>query len=149
MSRVEIAEGRSSSDLVLDMSFKVCATEAEVLPIVFMDIFDVVDFVVSISFTLLGWELAIPRISRGTRARFLVPPAMAYGSTGRLPKIPPDAALEFEVQLIDYFDPEGALKNPMAPVTWTPIRTHDPFLCASMMSVCRAVELTPREVLDQ
>lgn len=53
-----------------------------------------------------GWEFAILRMTRGSRARFMVPPSLAYGRSGRLPKIPPNTPLEFEVQLIDYFEPE-------------------------------------------
>lgn len=45
------------------------------------------------------WSQALPRMKVGGRARFVCPPEMAYGREGRPPKIPPNAALTFDVQL--------------------------------------------------
>lgn len=50
--------------------------------------------------------MAIKRMGRGSRARFVVPSELAYGKAGRLPKVPPDTPLEFDVQLIDFYEPE-------------------------------------------
>ncbi|NNN05747.1 MAG: hypothetical protein HKL90_07585 [Elusimicrobia bacterium] len=45
------------------------------------------------------WSQALPRMKAGGRARFVCPPEMAYGREGRPPKIPPNAALTFDVEL--------------------------------------------------
>lgn len=39
------------------------------------------------------------------RGRFAVPSTLAYGDEGRYPFIPPKAALQFTVQLIDFWEP--------------------------------------------
>jgi FKBP-type peptidyl-prolyl cis-trans isomerase len=54
-----------------------------------------------------GFEYAVPQLTRGTRARFRIPSELAYGAAGRLPKIPPHTPLEFEVQIIDFYDPDS------------------------------------------
>ena len=54
-----------------------------------------------------GMEFAVAQLTRGCRARFRVPPELAYGAAGRLPKVPPNTPLEFEVQIIDFFSPDG------------------------------------------
>ncbi|KAA0146336.1 hypothetical protein FNF29_08109 [Cafeteria roenbergensis] len=53
-----------------------------------------------------GMEFAVAQLTRGCRARFRVPPELAYGAAGRLPKVPPNTPLEFEVQIIDFFSPD-------------------------------------------
>lgn len=43
-------------------------------------------------------------MSRGQRAQFTVPAVLAYGAEGLFPVVPPNAAIKYEVQLIDFFD---------------------------------------------
>lgn len=48
-------------------------------------------------------------MSKGQRAQFTVPAELAYGVEGRPPVIPPNTPLTFEVELIDFFEPDVEL----------------------------------------
>ena len=48
-----------------------------------------------------GWDLALEGMKIGTKARLIIPPVLAYGKRGSGPKIPPDATLCFEVELME------------------------------------------------
>lgn len=45
-----------------------------------------------------GFDMAVRKMSRGMRARFAVPAHLGYGSEGRMPLIPPDTPLVFDVR---------------------------------------------------
>jgi FKBP-type peptidyl-prolyl cis-trans isomerase len=47
-----------------------------------------------------GWEEAIPGMKAGETRKLTVPPELGYGKSGRPPKIPPNATLIFEVELV-------------------------------------------------
>lgn len=47
-----------------------------------------------------GWNHGIVGMNIGERRKLVVPPKLAYGPEGCLPKIPPDATLEFDIFLI-------------------------------------------------
>ena len=53
-----------------------------------------------------GLEYACTQLTRGARARVRIPPELAYGAAGRLPKIPPHSALDFDLQIIDFYTPD-------------------------------------------
>jgi FKBP-type peptidyl-prolyl cis-trans isomerase len=48
-----------------------------------------------------GWDEAVPGMKVGEIRKLTIPPEMAYGAEGRPPKIPADATLIFEVELVD------------------------------------------------
>jgi len=47
-----------------------------------------------------GWDLGIKTMKKGENAIFTIPPELAYGETGSPPTIPPNATLQFDVELI-------------------------------------------------
>jgi FKBP-type peptidyl-prolyl cis-trans isomerase FklB len=57
-----------------------------------------------VSFTvdkvIRGWQDVIPRMHVGDRWKVVIPPQLAYGETGALPRIGPNEALLFEIQLL-------------------------------------------------
>lgn len=57
-------------------------------------------FVLGTGQVLKGWDEAFALFSKGTKARIIVPPHLAYGKKGKDP-IPPRETLIFDVELID------------------------------------------------
>lgn len=46
------------------------------------------------------WTTALTRMKAGGRAKFVCPPELAYGKAGRPPRIPPNATLTYDVELV-------------------------------------------------
>lgn len=67
-----------------------------------------------VSFTvdrvIRGWQYVIPRMHVGDRWKVVIPPTLAYGERGALPRIGPNQALVFDIELLDIKPP-----NPQAP----------------------------------
>ncbi len=49
---------------------------------------------------LPGWRDVLPRMHEGARWKVFIPPAQAYGVRGELPRIGPNEALIFDIQLL-------------------------------------------------
>jgi|GEM_PF-285272 len=47
-----------------------------------------------------GWQDVIPRMRVGDRWKVVIPPQLAYGKYGQLPRIGPNEALVFEIELL-------------------------------------------------
>mmetsp|Transcript_16843 Transcript_16843/g.42756 ORF Transcript_16843/g.42756 Transcript_16843/m.42756 type:complete len:145 (-) Transcript_16843:236-670(-) len=54
---------------------------------------------------ILGWEEAIPKMSRGQIARVYVPCSKGYGITGYPPIIPPETDLIYDIELLSFVSP--------------------------------------------
>lgn len=50
---------------------------------------------------LPGWRDVLPRMHAGARWKVFIPPDQAYGKRGQLPRIGPNEALVFDIQLLD------------------------------------------------
>lgn len=48
-----------------------------------------------------GWQDVIPRMHVGDRWKVVIPPQLAYGKYGQLPRIGPNEALVFEIELLE------------------------------------------------
>ena len=49
---------------------------------------------------IAGWDRGVPGMRIGGRRRLIIPPDLAYGSTGR-GDVPPNATLVFDIDLLD------------------------------------------------
>lgn len=59
-----------------------------------------------------GWREALQLMKEGAKWQLFVPPELAYGTTGRDKRIPPNSALVFEVELLSVLEPA---QQPPAP----------------------------------
>jgi len=48
-----------------------------------------------------GWDEGVVGMKKGGKRRLTIPSEMAYGKVGSPPKIPPDATLEFDIELLE------------------------------------------------
>lgn len=55
---------------------------------------------ITVNRVIRGWQDVIPRMQVGDTWRVVIPPALAYGERGELPRIGPNEALVFEIELI-------------------------------------------------
>ncbi len=60
-----------------------------------------IDFVLGIGQVIPGWDEGIQLLNVGDKARFVIPPDLAYGSSGAGGVIPPNAPLVFDVELMN------------------------------------------------
>lgn len=49
-----------------------------------------------------GWDVAVKTMAKGEKAKVTLAPSYAYGASGALPKIPPNATLDFEIELLKW-----------------------------------------------
>ncbi|WP_340063970.1 peptidylprolyl isomerase [Ascidiimonas aurantiaca] len=59
-----------------------------------------IDFSLGTGQVIPGWDEGIALLEVGEKARFVIPPHLAYGSRGAGGVIPPNATLVFDVQLV-------------------------------------------------
>ena len=61
-----------------------------------------IDFSLGVGQVIRGWDEGITLLSKGAKAIFIIPADLGYGSAGAGGVIPPDATLQFEVELLDF-----------------------------------------------
>lgn len=56
----------------------------------------------SLSGTIKGWREGIPKFRKGGKGKLLIPSGLAYGAYSPSSKVPANAVLVFDIQLIDF-----------------------------------------------
>ena len=62
-------------------------------------------FQVGVGQVIKGWDEGITQLKKGQKATLTCPPDYAYGPDGYPPVIPPNATLNFDVELLDFSAP--------------------------------------------
>lgn len=67
------------------------------------------NFTLGAGSVIQGWEIGLKTMKRNEIAEFSLPPELAYGERGSPPTIPPNARLNFTIELMDWahYDPES------------------------------------------
>ncbi|KAL5711713.1 peptidylprolyl isomerase [Ranunculus cassubicifolius] len=58
-----------------------------------------------------GWDLGIKTMKKGENALFTIPAELAYGESGSPPTIPPNATLQFDVELLSWSSVKDICKD--------------------------------------
>ncbi|KAL6661840.1 hypothetical protein ACP70R_001224 [Stipagrostis hirtigluma subsp. patula] len=58
-----------------------------------------------------GWDQGIKTMKKGENALFTIPPELAYGESGSPPTIPPNATLQFDVELLSWTSVKDICKD--------------------------------------
>ncbi|XP_021749621.1 peptidyl-prolyl cis-trans isomerase FKBP62-like [Chenopodium quinoa] len=58
-----------------------------------------------------GWDVGISTMKKGENALWTIPPALAYGESGSPPTIPPNATLQFDVELLSWVSVKDICKD--------------------------------------
>ncbi|MFN8354085.1 MAG: FKBP-type peptidyl-prolyl cis-trans isomerase [Spirosomataceae bacterium] len=61
-----------------------------------------IKFPVGVGWVIPGWDEGLMKLKKGAKATLYIPSALAYGSEGASGAIPPNAALVFDVELVDF-----------------------------------------------
>ncbi|KAK8963005.1 70 kDa peptidyl-prolyl isomerase [Platanthera guangdongensis] len=58
-----------------------------------------------------GWDLGVKTMKKGEKAIFTIPSELAYGESGSPPTIPPNATLQFDVELLSWSSVKDICKD--------------------------------------
>ncbi|MCL2625409.1 MAG: FKBP-type peptidyl-prolyl cis-trans isomerase [Cystobacterineae bacterium] len=66
-----------------------------------------VPLTMALSNTVPCWQEALPKMKVGGKAKIVCPAPLAYGERGVAPNIPPNAPLQFEIELLEVVAPQN------------------------------------------
>ncbi|MFK2929449.1 FKBP-type peptidyl-prolyl cis-trans isomerase [Dyella agri] len=66
----------------------------------------------AVDHVISGWRDVIPRMHVGDRWKVVIPPQLAYGKEGMLPRIGPNEALVFDIELLAIKPPSAEQDSP-------------------------------------
>lgn len=66
---------------------------------------DPFEFTIGEGAVIKGWDEGVPGMKVGGKRKLTIPWQLAYGERGSGAKIPPKAALQFDIELIEIVDP--------------------------------------------
>ena len=69
---------------------------------------DSFEFTIGEGKVIKGWDEGIPGMKVGGKRKLVIPPEKGYGLAGSPPKIPPNAGLKFDVELLEIKGPADA-----------------------------------------
>ncbi|MDW8310163.1 MAG: FKBP-type peptidyl-prolyl cis-trans isomerase, partial [Verrucomicrobiales bacterium] len=69
----------------------------------------------AVNAVIRGWSEALTRMKAGSKWKLFIPPQLGYGERGAPPKIGPNAALIFDVELVSFRTPPPPTNPPPAP----------------------------------
>ncbi|CAH9093931.1 unnamed protein product [Cuscuta europaea] len=72
---------------------------------------DTFEFTLGQGQVIKGWDHGIKTMKKGENAIFTIPPELAYGESGSPPTIPPNATLQFDVELLSWSSVKDICKD--------------------------------------
>jgi hypothetical protein len=75
------------------------------------------NFTLGTGSVIKGWDIALKTMKRNEVAEFSLPPELAYGERGSPPTIPPNARLNFIIELMDWTLDDDESKKPVYRMT--------------------------------
>lgn len=71
------------------------------------------EFMLGQGMVIKGWDLGFAQLRKGTKATLYIPSGLAYGPNSPSPKIPANAVMIFDVELIDIVKQEAQQATPV------------------------------------